>query len=103
MLLEVADGLADTTVKGRIGIDQVTEVVRRDLVANGELEDPEKIAAARSHRRGADQDASVRVLDHLDEAIVARSMDPTTRGHGHLLTGGADVDPLLACLLLGQT
>src|SRR5260370_1323652 len=59
-------------------------------------------AAPRTHGRGTDEHGAVRVLDHLDEAIVAGPVDPAARGDRCFLDPGAHIESLLFRLLFGE-
>src|ERR1700737_839749 len=99
---ELAYPLARAAIERRIRIDKVAQLITRDLELDGELEEAEEVAAARPHGGGADEHTAVGVLDDLDEAFVARPMDPAAGGDRRLLDPGPHVDALGARLLLGQ-
>src|SRR2546421_4635397 len=73
---QLPDRLACAAIEGGVGVDQMAQFVAGELQLDGELEDAEEIAAARPHGRRADQHPAVRILDDLDEALVAGPVDP---------------------------
>src|SRR5438445_13445757 len=99
---ELAHCLPRPAIERGVGVDQVAQLVTGDLQLDGELEDSEEIAAPRTHRRGADEHAAVGVLDHLDEPLVAGSVNPAPGGDRCLLDPGAYLDSLPYRLLLGE-
>src|SRR5439155_26953547 len=77
---QVAHRLPDPAVERRIRVNQVPEIIDRNLVSDGELKDAEDVAAARSHGGCPDENASVGIRDDLDQPVIAGTVDPAAGG-----------------------
>ena len=79
-----AQRVLDRAVEGRVGVDHLPQALRRHRGVHGQGQHAEHLAAPRPGRRGPDQHAAPGVLDQLDEAVVARLVDPAAGGRRDL-------------------
>ena len=102
-LAQVGEGVLDAAVERRVGVDHRAQRSTGTSACTARVSSPSTSPPCGPTERRADEDAASRVLDQLEEALVADLVDPAawpTSGDPPMPTRTSM--PCVACLPLGE-
>ena len=100
--LPLPEGVFDAAVERGVGVDHLLELSGGHFGVDGHGERADHFTAVRADGGGTHEEASLPVLDQLDDPFVTHLMDPAASGRGNVGQAHPDPEATLLSLALGE-